>query len=233
MIASQNPHEYEGVYPLLESQLDRFLIRLLLDYPDQQTEIAILKRYDHPGGGHNNALDSIQALPAGLIAEAQAEAVAVHVAQSLYQYVSAIAAASRQHPQLSLGLSSRGALAIMRCARVNAAMQNRAFVTPDDVKNVAAKVVCHRLLLDFRSYAGRCISCRYLSGYCQSDQGATKCGERLMSFVLAHFIMRRFDRCSGHCGCLEWVAPGRALALVGCTINFIYRLGALAVKSTI
>jgi MoxR-like ATPase len=146
VIASQNPLDFEGVYPLIESQLDRFLIRLQMQYPDQQSEMTILSRYDHPGGGHNAALDSIQKIPSELITQAQSEAAKVYVAQSVYQYVAAIAAASRKHPQLSLGLSTRGALAIMRCARVSAVMQDRAFVTPDDVKQVAPMVVCHRLL---------------------------------------------------------------------------------------
>lgn len=147
VIASQNPQEYEGVYPLIESQLDRFLIRLQMHYPDQQTEIAILKRYDQPGGGHSAALETIVALPEGLISQAQEEAADVHVADSLYVYVAEIAAVSRDHAHVSLGLSSRGTLALMRCAKVRAAMQQRDFVTPDDVKNVATMVAGHRILL--------------------------------------------------------------------------------------
>ena len=148
IIASQNPLDFEGVYPLLESQLDRFLLRLEMTYPDQATEIAILAKYDHPGGGHLNALDSLQVLPAGIIGAAQTEAANVYVADSIYLYITEIAGASREHPRLTLGLSPRGALAIIRCARVEAAMAGREFVTPDDIKAVAPMVVGHRLLVN-------------------------------------------------------------------------------------
>ncbi|MBT9096561.1 MoxR family ATPase [Methylovulum psychrotolerans] len=146
LIAAQNPYDFEGVYPLLESQLDRFLIRLLLSYPDAETEMAVLSRYDKPGGGHGAVLPTICALPDGLLAQARAEAAAVHVDTSLYQYVVQVAAASRNHPRLSLGLSTRGALSVMRCARVEAALQGRSYLLPDDIKTVAPWVVGHRLL---------------------------------------------------------------------------------------
>lgn len=146
IIASQNPLDFEGVYPLLESQLDRFLMRLDMNYPDLETEIAVLQRYDHPGGGHIEALDSLQSLTEGLIKAAQQEAEEVHVADSVYHYVATLAQTSRENSRLALGLSPRGALAMMRCARVEAAIQGRKFVTPDDIKQVAPMVVCHRLL---------------------------------------------------------------------------------------
>jgi len=146
IIASQNPHDFEGVYPLLESQLDRFLMRLDMDYPDLETEIAVLQRYDHPGGGHTEALDALQPLPEGLVKAARQEAEQVHVANSLYHYVATLVQTSRKHSRLELGLSPRGALAMMRCARVQAAIEGRDFVTPDDVKLIAPWVVQHRLL---------------------------------------------------------------------------------------
>lgn len=146
IIASQNPLDFEGVYPLLESQLDRFLMRLDMQYPDLQTEIAVLQRYDHPGSGHVEALETLQAFPDGLIVGAQQDAKNVHVAESVYHYVANLVKSSREHSRLALGLSPRGALAMMRCARVEAAIQGRAFVTPDDIKLIAPWVVCHRLL---------------------------------------------------------------------------------------
>lgn len=146
LIAAQNPLDFEGVYPLLESQLDRFLVRLELAYPDAATEVAVLSRYDRPGGGHGEALQAVSALPENLLAAARAEAAAVHVENALYRYAAAIAAASREHPRLSLGLSPRGVLAIMRCARVEAAMQGRDYMLPDDIKAVAPLAVGHRLL---------------------------------------------------------------------------------------
>jgi len=147
IIASQNPHELEGTYPLPESQLDRFLMRLTLDYPDAATEQQILKAYDHPGGGHLEAEKAIEALPEGLVDAAREQAAAIVVSDAVYGYVVAIAEASRHHSAISLGLSSRGALALMRCARVEAALRGGDFVTPDDVKAVARAVIAHRLIL--------------------------------------------------------------------------------------
>ncbi len=147
VIASQNPLDFEGVYPLLESQLDRFLMRLEMNYPAVETEISVLKKYDRPGGGHAQEIMGLQALPEGMIASSQKDAAQIYVADALYHYVASIAKISREHPRLSLGLSPRGAMAVMRCARVEAAIHQREYVTPDDIKRVAPFVVRHRLLL--------------------------------------------------------------------------------------
>ncbi len=147
VIASQNPLDFEGVYPLLESQLDRFLMRLEMDYPLLETEMAVLKKYDRPGGGHAQEITDLQPLADNLISLSQQDAAKVYVADSLYHYVATIAKISREHPRLALGLSPRGALAVMRCSRVEAAIQQREYVTPDDIKRVAPFVVGHRLLL--------------------------------------------------------------------------------------
>jgi MoxR-like ATPase len=134
IIASQNPHELEGTYPLPESQLDRFLLRLTIGYPDAATEQRVLRAYDHPGGGHLEAERPIEALPEGLVDTAREQAAAVVVSEAVYSYVVAIAEASRNQGAISLGLSTRGALALMRCARVEAALRGGDFATPDDVK---------------------------------------------------------------------------------------------------
>ncbi|ESS70674.1 methanol dehydrogenase regulatory protein [Methyloglobulus morosus KoM1] len=147
LIASQNPFDFEGVYPLLESQLDRFLVRLTLSYPDVATEISVLSQYDKPGGGHATAVQQLQALPGSILQSARTEAAAVHIEEALYRYTILLAEASRNHPRISLGLSTRGALSIMRCARVEAALAGRDYLIPDDIKNVAPLVVGHRLLL--------------------------------------------------------------------------------------
>lgn len=147
LIAAQNPFDFEGVYPLLESQLDRFLVRLDINYPEPGAEMAILSHYDKPGGGHTAALQQIQSLPENLLLQARQAAAAVHVEDCLYRYVIMLAEASRNHPRLSLGLSTRGALAIMRCARVEAVLDGRDYLIPDDIKTVAPLVVGHRLLL--------------------------------------------------------------------------------------
>lgn len=146
LIAAQNPMDFEGVYPLLESQLDRFLVRLLMPYPDVDTEMAILSRYDRPGGGHSEALQSIANAPPHALQRARAAAAEVHVEPALYRYGADIAQASRCHPRLSLGLSPRGVLAVMRLARVEAVLQGRDYMIPDDVKTVAPLAVGHRLL---------------------------------------------------------------------------------------
>lgn len=147
LIAAQNPFDFEGVYPLLESQLDRFLIRLDMTYPEPGIEMTVLSHYDKPGGGHGTALQTIQVLPENLLQQARSEAAAVHVEECLYRYTIMLAEASRKHPRLSLGLSTRGALSIMRCARVEAVLEGRDYLIPDDIKAVAPLVVGHRLLL--------------------------------------------------------------------------------------
>jgi MoxR-like ATPase len=147
VIASQNPHEFEGTYPLPESQLDRFLIRLDMDYPSDEMEQKVLKSYDHSAGQRRATPEVESPIDAGLIAQSRREADGVHVSDAVYDYVSALATASRNHPHVSLGLSTRGALAVMRCARVEAVLRASDFVTPDDIKTVTKSVVTHRLIL--------------------------------------------------------------------------------------
>ncbi len=147
VISSQNPHEFEGTYPLPESQLDRFLMRLNLGYPVRATEKQILHAYDHPGGGHAQEIAKMAPLAKELIAQAREQARDVFVSEPVYDYVTAIADATRAHEKISLGLSTRGALALMRCARVEAATRAGEYVTPDDIKAVAKPVMAHRLIL--------------------------------------------------------------------------------------
>jgi MoxR-like ATPase len=147
VIASQNPHEFEGTYPLPESQLDRFLIRLDMDYPSRDMEQRVLKSYDHSAGQRRATPTVEKPIDDGLVEQARREADGVHVSDAVYDYVSALATASRSHPHVSLGLSTRGALAVMRCARVEAVLRGAEFVTPDDIKIVARSVVTHRLIL--------------------------------------------------------------------------------------
>ncbi len=146
VIASQNPLDFEGTFPLPESQIDRFLLRLVLDYPEGAVERAILMAYDKPGGGHDADVTP-EPLPANLVEQAREQTAAVHVSEALYDYATGIAAASRVHPQVSLGVSTRGAINLMRCARAEAAMRGAEFATPDDIKAVAPQVLPHRLVL--------------------------------------------------------------------------------------
>jgi MoxR-like ATPase len=147
VLATQNPREFEGTYPLPESQLDRFMLRIDIDYPPRAEESEVLTRYGGlvPDAAAGSA--RVGELRAGLLQEARADAERVHVADALGGYILDLAGASRRHPRLTLGLSTRGALALYKAARITAAMRGAEFVTPDDVKEVAPAVIAHRLAL--------------------------------------------------------------------------------------
>ncbi len=147
VLATQNPREFEGTYPLPESQLDRFMLRIDVDYPGRAAELEILGRYGAVLGGSAAGLDGIEVLGPVLLQRAREEAERIHAAESLMGYVLDIATASRQHAHLSLGLSTRGALALLKSARIAAGLRGGEFVTPDDVKDVAPWVIAHRLVL--------------------------------------------------------------------------------------
>lgn len=148
VVATQNPREFEGTFPLPESQLDRFMLRIDLGYPGRSSELAVLERYGRiaDGGLHRAAV------PGAVVDAAQIEAArgcadALHVAPELHAYVLAIAQATREHAQVALGLSTRGALSLLRAARIEAGMRGAEFVGPDDVRTVLPLVVSHRLVL--------------------------------------------------------------------------------------
>jgi MoxR-like ATPase len=146
VLATQNPREFEGTYPLPESQLDRFMLRIDVDYPAPDAEAQVLQRY---GGGALPAptLDAVGRLDRAVLDAARAELAEIHVAAALHEYVLDLARASRAHQRLLLGLSTRGALALLRAARIAAGLRGAEFVTPDDVKEVAVQVIAHRLVL--------------------------------------------------------------------------------------
>jgi MoxR-like ATPase len=147
VIATQNPHEFEGTYPLPESQLDRFMLRIDMGYPTREAEAAILARYGGVSSAAQAALGEIAVLGRELLGAARAEFERIHVAEALSAYVLDLARASREHQRLSLGLSTRGALALLKAARIAAGLRGAEFVTPDDVKEVATAVMAHRLVL--------------------------------------------------------------------------------------
>ena len=149
VIATQNPRDFEGTYPLPESQLDRFMLRIDLSYPAREHELEVLQRYGAVGaaGVPPAAAATAAAISAELLAAARAVADAVHVAPALSGYILDIAKASREHTQLTLGLSTRGALALLRAARVAAGLRGAEFVSPDDVKVAMPLVIPHRLVL--------------------------------------------------------------------------------------
>lgn len=148
VIATQNPHEFEGTFPLPESQLDRFMMRIDLGFPDADDETAVLGRYGTIAAA---AAVTANAAPGDIAAEqidaARECADGIHVSPELLTYVLGIAKGSREHAQIALGLSTRGALALLLAARVAAGLRGSDFVTPDDVKLVVPWVVPHRLTL--------------------------------------------------------------------------------------
>jgi MoxR-like ATPase len=144
--ATQNPIEYEGTYPLPEAQLDRFLLKVVLPIPNREEELEIVRR--HAAGFDPRDLKaagvSTVASPAD-IAAGQAAVKTVQVSPEVAGYVVDIARATRESPSLSLGVSPRGATALMRTARAWAWLTGRDFVTPDDVKALAHATLVHRL----------------------------------------------------------------------------------------
>jgi MoxR-like ATPase len=144
VIATQNPIELEGTYPLPEAQLDRFLMRLPMGYPSRDAEVAILETH---GTGHVR-VDSLEPVASAADVKLAAEAVTmVHVAPAIQHYIVDVVEATRAHPDLVLGVSPRGALALQRAGRAFAASSGRDYVIPDDVKLLAPAVLEHRVIV--------------------------------------------------------------------------------------
>ncbi len=148
VIATQNPHEFEGTFPLPESQLDRFMMRVHVGFPGAEDEAAVLGRYGTIAAA---AAASARLAPGDITAEqidtARQSADQVHVSPELLTYILGIARSSREHAQIALGLSTRGTLALLLAARVAGGLRGSEFITPDDVKLVVPWVVPHRLTL--------------------------------------------------------------------------------------
>jgi MoxR-like ATPase len=143
VIATQNPVDHEGTFPLPEAQLDRFLIRLSLGYPSLDEEAKMLQRLQH---GH--PIDDVASVvTAAEWLEAQEAVRDVHVDDKVRRYLLEIVHATREHDDLSLGASPRASLALFRTAQAYAAVTGRSFVTPDDVKRMVLPVMGHRLIL--------------------------------------------------------------------------------------
>jgi MoxR-like ATPase len=143
VLATQNPIEYEGTFPLPEAQLDRFLMRINLGYPSAEDEIAILnsQQFVHP-------LERIeQAIAIEQLLAMQEEAKQVHVDDLIKEYIVALVTATRKHPDVYLGASPRGALALYRTGRAWAALDGRDYVIPDDIKVLAQPTLAHRVII--------------------------------------------------------------------------------------
>jgi MoxR-like ATPase len=148
VLATQNPVEYEGTYPLPEAQLDRFLFKVLIDYPPAEAETEVLRRYHGGFDAHDLVTAGLERVitPAD-IARCRAEISAVTVEPGIMNYVTQIAVASRRSPDLILGGSPRASIYLLLASKTYAALQGRSFVTPDDVKALAAPVYRHRIIL--------------------------------------------------------------------------------------
>jgi MoxR-like ATPase len=149
VIATQNPVEFEGTYPLPEAQLDRFVVRVDMGLPDRASEVEIYRR---AVAGTLAGWGPTTALPGPVIGRADALALRgasrrVHLAPELLDYVASLAAAVRESPRVEIGVSPRGALALIETARAIAAMSGRDFVSPDDVKRCLVPCWGHRVLL--------------------------------------------------------------------------------------
>ncbi|NSW56482.1 MAG: MoxR family ATPase [Armatimonadetes bacterium] len=143
VIATENPIEYEGVYPLPESQLDRFLLRLELGYPSREEEKTVVKRQliAHP-------VESLEPVAsADEIARVNEVVRACHVAEEVYNYALDIIQATRESESLRLGASPRGTVGLIRCAQALATLRGRDFVSPDEIKELAPSVLAHRVIL--------------------------------------------------------------------------------------
>jgi MoxR-like ATPase len=146
VIATQNPADHHGTYPLPESQLDRFLMRIRIGYPDRTAERDIVRQSSAPGPRIQNDTVSVKDLLALQDAAGQ-----VTVDESIVDYMLAIVERTRSHEQLSMGVSPRGAQALFRATQAMAAVQGREFVTPDDVKNLVVPVFAHRVIVNARA----------------------------------------------------------------------------------
>ncbi len=151
VLATQNPVEFHGTYPLPEAQLDRFAVKLTLGYPELEDELAVLEgqKTAHP----LQQLDKAAQLEE--VVEAQKRVREVKVSEEVSRYILGLVRASREEPRLKLGSSPRGALALYRTGQALAFSQGRDYVLPDDIKTLAVEVLAHRLVLDTKSkYSG-------------------------------------------------------------------------------
>lgn len=147
VLATQNPIEFEGTYPLPEAQLDRFLLKIRVGYPSANEETELLTRYGN--GFDPRRLDSIAIAPLepGLLAAARREVECIRVEPALYTYLVTLIRRTREWPALSLGASTRAGIALFTVARALAGIEGRDFLIPDDIKAAAPPVLRHRLLL--------------------------------------------------------------------------------------
>jgi len=165
VIATQNPIEYEGTFPLPEAQLDRFLVRLAIGYPGEKDEIEVLQRRI------DRKKDEVSLEPVcdtKTLLEMQAAVEEVHVSSDIERYVVEIVRRTRSHTSLYIGASPRGSLALIKLARAKAAIGGRDFAIPDDVKTLGVPALAHRLILNPDLWARRTTTTEVLEGILQT-----------------------------------------------------------------
>jgi MoxR-like ATPase len=148
VLATENPIEYEGTYPLPEAQLDRFLLKVLIDYPALEEEQEIVARWDAGFNSHHLEQVNIQSLPdPTAIQHCRMEVRQMRMEPGVQKYVVEIVRKTRNHPTVLYGASPRAAIALLLCSKALAAIRGRDFPTPDDIRDMAAPVLRHRLAL--------------------------------------------------------------------------------------
>jgi len=148
VLATQNPLEQEGTYPLPEAELDRFLIKVIIDFPSVENEIKLTRLITQGQVGDNNSIESIQAVLAAEDLLAYQQQVAdLDIDDQVIDYAVRIVRATRNHPSIFRGAGSRASIGLVRIAKANAFLEGRTFVLPDDVKNMAVAVLQHRVAL--------------------------------------------------------------------------------------
>ncbi|HEX8163187.1 MAG TPA: MoxR family ATPase [Pyrinomonadaceae bacterium] len=148
VLATENPIEYEGTYPLPEAQLDRFLLKILIDYPSAEDEARVVANWDE--GFNSRRLEQIDIVPlpdANVVSECRAEIRRARMEPGVRAYVVQIVRRTREHPAVAYGASPRASVAMLLCSKALAAMRGREFATPDDVRDIARPVLRHRLRL--------------------------------------------------------------------------------------
>lgn len=166
VVATQNPVETTGTYPLPEAQLDRFTMRLSMGLPKREEELSILEKYME-----KDPLDEIErVLTLDELADAKKEVNQIFVHECVREYLVDIAAATREGDQIIAGVSPRGTLALLRCAKAYAFLDGRDFVTPDDVKTLTVPVLAHRIVMSYGA----------------DTDGVSRHSEKLLERILAH-----------------------------------------------
>jgi MoxR-like ATPase len=147
VFATQNPIEFEGTYPLPEAQLDRFLLKIRVDYPEADQEVAILENHHRGFDAHNLDAANLAALPPSWLADARKAVRTTRVEPALFRYITEIVRRTRDWPALSMGASPRAAINLLAVAKAVAALEDRDYIVPDDVKGATLPVLRHRVMM--------------------------------------------------------------------------------------